>query len=804
MSNIMKQEFQKYRDFQFETKAGTLEKLQSLLTKSSIPQFLYFSVKQWKKESEYILSLIKTKFDNSTIIVRSAACSEDTEECAMAGQFDSIPNVDPHDITAVISAVTTVVKSYHKKNNTPSNEDQILFQKMLRNVQMSGVLLTQDLNTGAPYYVINYDDETGRTDTVTKGGEYGNRTLFVHRESVDLLKSERFKKLLKAVKEIEIITEHDSLDIEFAVGPNNHVYILQVRKITTHSNWNRGVSLKITDSIIRITEFVQKYFSKMPGIFGNTTILGQMPDWNPAEMIGTSPRPLAFSLYEYLITKFAWRVARSQMGYFEPKGTPLMVSLLGRPYIDVRLSLNSFLPVGIDEVLGNKIVNAYIVKLAENKELHDKIEFDIAITCLCFDFDDKIETLYPGFFSQREKQIYRNALHQFTNRILTQKKVSIKSELSKINFLKNSQNSIFNKKNQKPDLRIATSLLQECIINGTIPFTILARKAFIAKSFLLSLITRGIMDESEILLFQRSIQTVAGELVNDLAKLSTGKLQIDEFMDQYGHLRPGTYDILSKRYDQSSIFLTEKSSVEKNAGEYTFSKNQLSSIQLLLNEYNFDCSADDLISFIRNSISAREYAKFVFTKSISNVLEIIAFVGQDIGLSREELSYLHIDDILNTINIVQGRSLEQFLREKSIQGKDQHEITLALKLPHLIEIPEDISIVPLHIHRPNFITQKRVKGEWIFLNGHNDMKRNIKNKIVLIEGADPGFDWIFACGITGLITKYGGINSHMAIRCAEFGLPASIGCGEQIFDRLQKSSIIDLNCSEDRIDIIEI
>ena len=51
----------------------------------------------------------------------------------------------------------------------------------------------------------------------------------------------------------------------------------------------------------------------------------------------------------------------------------------------------------------------------------------------------------------------------------------------------------------------------------------------------------------------------------------------------------------------------------------------------------------------------------------------------------------------------------------------------------------------------------------------------------MIESADPGYDWIFTHDIKGLITKYGGAASHMAIRCAEFNLPAAIGSGE-IFD----------------------
>ena len=30
-----------------------------------------------------------------------------------------------------------------------------------------GVIFTHELNTGAPYYVINYDDKSGSTDSVT-------------------------------------------------------------------------------------------------------------------------------------------------------------------------------------------------------------------------------------------------------------------------------------------------------------------------------------------------------------------------------------------------------------------------------------------------------------------------------------------------------------------------------------------------------------------------------------------------------------------------------------------------------------
>ena len=84
-----------------------------------------------------------------------------------------------------------------------------------------------------------------------------------------------------------------------------------------------------------------------------------------------------------------------------------------------------------------------------------------------------------------------------------------------------------------------------------------------------------------------------------------------------------------------------------------------------------------------------------------------------------------------------------------------------------------------------------------------DNKTNLTGKVVLIEGADPGFDWIFSQNIKALVTKYGGVNSHMAIRCAEFGIPAAIGCGEQRFERLQKSNQVSIDCSSGLINPIE-
>jgi phosphoenolpyruvate-protein kinase (PTS system EI component) len=74
--------------------------------------------------------------------------------------------------------------------------------------------------------------------------------------------------------------------------------------------------------------------------------------------------------------------------------------------------------------------------------------------------------------------------------------------------------------------------------------------------------------------------------------------------------------------------------------------------------------------------------------------------------------------------------------------------------------------------------------------------------IAIIPSADPGYDWLFSQGISGLVTMYGGANSHMAIRAAEFDLPSAIGVGASLYKSLSMAQSILLDPRNQSLSII--
>jgi len=779
------------------SKGQTLWLLKNKVSQFRVPELLVFKVASFVSAPEQIVVNIGKHFNCRPLVIRSSAADEDGTQNACAGEYDSVLNVSSTDSEAIRAAIATVIASYERKGPR-TGQDEVIVQEMVLNTSMSGVIFTHDLNTGAPYYVINYDDISGLTNTVTSGGgEYANRTLYIHRGATQALRSERFQRLMQAIQELEQIMGSQFLDVEFALGDDFTPYLLQVRAITTQPNWNRAVAKRIDAALQGIQAFVKVRLQPMAGVYGSTTVLGQMPDWNPAEMIGRAPRALAFSLYKTLITDHAWRIAREKMGYAVPTGQPLMVSLAGQPFIDTRLSFHSFIPAGLSPEISEKLVNAWVKRLQAHPHLHDKVEFEVAITTYSFDIDEKIEALIGSALSQAERSAFKETLRQQTRALLADSgEGGISKALAKVEELIRKQVSA----RQLPagqDVTALFGMIDDCIHLGTVPFSILARHGFIARTILLSLNRRGILTMEDIHFIQSGVRTVASALVNDMRRLQLGELSRSDFMAEYGHLRPGTYDILSRRYDQMPDLGMNDTQVrpEQEHNEFVLSAQQRREINQLLQGEGFpELNAEKLLDYVQAATVGREYGKFVFTRSVSEILELIAGFGEKHGLSRDEMSHVSIGNLLDVVTKSSEGSIEERLRQIAEDEAERHALSAAIRLPQVLFDEAGVHVVPFQVSHPNFITHKKITAACVCLLA-GQAAPALTGKIVLIENADPGFDWIFAQQIGGLITKYGGANSHMAIRCAEFGIPAAIGCGEQRFEVFMNSNQILLDCA---------
>jgi len=790
-------------NFILGTKAQSLERLEEIILLGKIAPQVSFTVAEWGDRSEEIINKIQVKFKSKRIIVRSSAISEDGFDNSNAGAYVSVLDIDASIKENIMNSITSVIDSYTDRNM----DNQVLVQPMIKNVCASGVVFTRTLSNNAPYYVINFDDSSNETDKITSGSSSDHKTLVIAKnKAINLENSipQTLDGLIPAVQELENLLDFSSLDIEFAIGNDQEVHILQVRPLISHSygiNDDHSLFEAIESCIVKFKNLQ----NNAPFVVGKSTIFGVMPDWNPAEIIGTKPFPLSFDLYRYLITDEVWATQRAEYGYRDVRPHPLIVSFSGHPYVDVRASFNSFVPSNLSDELAGRFVDYYLLRLCKNPQYHDKVEFEVVPTCYAFDFQKWRKIFIGGGFSNEEIDKLQLGLQNITRNAITR----TQDDLKTIDIFKERFEKIFYS-NLSP-LDKALSLLEDCRRYGTLVFAHLARSAFVSVSLLKSAVDTKVISRNAMESFLNSIETVAHEFINDSKKVANDQNPWSSFVDRYGHLRPGTYDITSETYaENTEKFLrpiiskareTKQNSPEKNSdwlNEKQSFINALSKLDIIEN-------TDHIEQFLRGAIEGREYAKFIFSKNLSAALDLISEYGKANGLNRTQLANISLGSFftLRSGNI-RSEDTHSWLLDESNTYCNSYNKTKKIELPPLIIAESDFNIFMYPNSQPNYIGSGRVSGEVVTLESENSRKEtsSLDNKILLIPQADPGFDWIFGHNIEGLITMYGGGNSHMAIRAKEFGLLAAIGVGESMYKTISNASIVELDVTNRKIEVI--
>lgn len=767
----------------FTTKAQTLLILRETLKSADILNGVICTSQEWIAAPSEILRKISECIKGDKFIVRSSATSEDQVDKSNAGAFLSLLNITFDNLDL---AIERVFQSYKKL----AADDEVLIQPMLQNVVRSGVAFSHDPSTGAPYRIVNWHD--GDDTTYVTSGRGGRR--WIQAAGNRSTPPNGIDRVINLVDEILTITRHVAVDIEFAVTRDERngekLWLLQARPLYL-ANKSEDTELQ-TKRIEEIETKIKSRFGAHPFLFGSKTVFGIMPDWNPAEMLGIRPRPLALTLYRDLITDSTWAYQRHNYGYKNLRSFPLMVSIYGQPYVDVRVSFNSFIPADIDGNLATKLVDFYINKLLEKPTLHDKVEFEIVYSCITLNMDEKIKELKNNGFSDEEIIKLSKSLIKITNNIINPRDGLLQKDIERLSILEERRRKILD--SSEGEIEKIYWLLEDARRYGTLPFAGLARAGFIAIQILNSIRELEIFSDEDYSNFMSSIQTIGKELVNDRASMKR-----EEFFKKYGHLRPGTYDILSPRYDESpELFFDWEGGDETTSKNVTFdiTSKQKEQIDDILTRSGLDIDADELMNFIRSGIKYRELSKFLFTKNLSDALSRYAEYSSKYGFTKEEIAYSSISVVKELyVSCINPR---ETIAKSIDAGKEIYRNTEKISLPPLISDERELWGFELHESEPNFITQKCIMGE---LRGVSD-KEKLTGSIILLPNADPGYDWIFSHSIAGLITGWGGANSHMAIRAGELDLPAAIGIGELKYSQLSAVNKVFLDCAGRRIDVV--
>jgi phosphohistidine swiveling domain-containing protein len=226
-----------------------------------------------------------------------------------------------------------------------------------------------------------------------------------------------------------------------------------------------------------------------------------------------------------------------------------------------------------------------------------------------------------------------------------------------------------------------------------------------------------------------------------------------------------------------------------------------SGVEAAIAEAGLGVDCDGLLAFMTGAIEGRELGKFQFMKNVNAALEALAEFGAANGHSREDIAHVRIEDLLS----LRGASAEEVsraLRAMVRRGREEFYVSQAVCLPAQIAAEGDLTGFEQVASEPNYITRKKVRARVLALDDEANADVDPAGRIVLIPNADPGYDWIFSRSIAGLVTMYGGVNSHMAIRAAEFELPAAIGIGELLFDEVSRADLLDLDCESRKIRVV--
>src|SRR5262249_49597305 len=128
----------------------------------------------------------------------------------------------------------------------------------------------------------------------------------------------------------------------------------------------------------------------------------------------------------------------------------------------------------------------------------------------------------------------------------------------------------------------------------------------------------------------------------------------------------------------------------------------------LLKIHGFSASPEALVDFIATAIAEREWAKFAFTRNLSDALLELRRWGESADISAEDLSFADVR-LLSEL-YASAKDPRAVFRRAIAEGREHYRTTEATCLPPLIRSPAEVWSFRIPPATPNFVTARAVRA----------------------------------------------------------------------------------------------
>jgi glutamine kinase len=733
----------------------------------AIPEFISFSVDEFESDATSIVERAASRFGEKRVFVRSSKRGEDAIDSAAHGLYLSVGYIRADESAKLKRAIEAVIASYAQ----PRAHDRVLLQVSIENV-VAALGATSESDLHIPRYSTVSFAKTESSAAVTAG----TVSLKSYVLNGDIAQTPQAwpASVRNALSWVIQLSDRaaTALELEMAQDSQGTLWLLQVRPISFVA------SHQVSETAFSRSNFFRSVSEAVNRVLADeSTVLSLMSDWNPAELIGERPRKLAADLFDYFIAKKTWYQARIALGYAAICTEPLLDWVAGRPYVNVRRSCSSLLPYGVTREMAEPYLRSAIARLRSDPTMHDKVESKLYLSAFASNHYNRFILSEAGF--------EHSAVRSWLDRLNAHAKLLLlgryeefcSSEIGDaVAACEQSVAAISN----CLSLRIALETIRAHVF---VPFAKVARLAFLAHSAV------GSVDQERSRL---QIEIAALHAHCAAVRLRDGSLD-----KRVKLARPGTFDIRIAIREQTESALgaiSAPGSIAKGAAITEVFDRIVRDSNSPLHDFDVELVRD----FVVSAIVYREHWKDAISHIMATLLERIYALGQSLGVDRETLSHASIEALCDAK--VTSNTLCSVALENSLIYDAQQRIRLPAVLSHRDECFAFVE----GEDRPNFLGKGLITGEILVIGAYSDehnRRHELSDRIVAIESADPGCDWILAHRPRAFVTCFGGPHSHMAMRSAQAKIPCLLGTGKTFFRNLAraKSLVIDFDARDVRM-----